>query len=160
MRLWNLSDLSDLNQVVVEEFPVTRLGRKQGWPRPGSKLESFRILVGVASVAISLSFGSAIVNYSTVRLPNWTAAVTRTAPNFKPPLDSMFAGRFNSEWTEASEKFLVSQIAENRLLGNTANPAADIAPFVCSNQQESISVESPRLSLNAIQRIVRKQKSS
>jgi hypothetical protein len=160
MHLWNLNDPSDLNQVVVDEFPAAMLRRRQGFLSPASRVECFKVLAGVATVAVSLSFGIATVNNFTVRLPNWSAAIARTAPSFKPPLDGMFVGRFNSEWTEANEQSLVNQIAEKRLAKRTGDSAADVAHFIFSNQQESISLESPRLSLSAIQLLVRKRKSS
>jgi hypothetical protein len=160
MRLWNLSEPGDLNQTVVEEFSATTLGHRQALRRPASKLESFKVLAGVATVGISLSFGTAMVNHSTVRLPNWSAAIVRTATNFRPPLERMFLGRFNTEWTEASEESLVNQIVENRLTRNAANSAANIPLFIYSNQQESIGLEKPRLSLAAIHQIVRKRKTS
>jgi hypothetical protein len=72
----------------------------------------------------------------------------------------MFVGRFNSEWTEANEQSLLNQIAENRLSKKEGDSAADVAHFIFSNQQESINLESPRLSLGTIQLLVRKRKSS
>jgi hypothetical protein len=160
MRLWNLSDLSDLSEVVVDESPAAMLGRKRRLGSPASRVERFKVLAGVATAAISLTLGMATVNNSTVRLPNWSAAIARTAPSFKPPLEGMFVGRFNSEWTEANEQSLLSQIEENRLTKKTRDSAADVAYFVFSNQQESISLETPRLSLDTIQQLVRKRKSS
>jgi hypothetical protein len=160
MRIWNLSELSDLNQTVVDDSPAVTLGRKYGLKKPALDLKPFKVLAGVASVAVSLSFGIATVNSSTVRLPNWSAAVVRTAPNLKPPLENMFIGRFDSEWTEANEHSLVNQIAENRLARKALDPPADLALFIFSNQQEDVSLESPRLSLTAIQQLVRKRKSS
>ena len=160
MRLWNLSELKELTQVVVEEFPAATLGRKLGLRGQVSRIDSFKVLAGVATAAISLSFATATVNKSTVKLPNWSSAIARSAPSFKPPLDGMFVDRFNSEWTEASERSLVNQIAENRLSRPAVGSDANVALFIFSNQQESINLESPRLNLPTIQLIVRKRKSS
>jgi hypothetical protein len=160
MRVWNLSELSELNQVVVDEFPKTAFGRERRLRRPTSARAHFQIMAGVTSVAICLSLGNAIVNQSTVRLPNWSAAIARTVPILKPPLEEMFRDRFDSEWTQAGEQSLVNQIVENLVTRNAANDAASTAQFVCSNQQESITLGTPRLSLEAIAKIVGKRKTS
>jgi hypothetical protein len=160
MRVWNLSDLSDLNQRVVDDSPAVTLGRKYGLKIPSLDLTPLKVLAGVASVAVSLTFGVGTVNGSTVRLPNWSAAVVRTMPAWKPPLENMFLDRFNSEWTETHERSLVDQIAEKRLAKKASEPPGNVTLFIFSNQQENISLESPRLSLTAIQQIVRKRKSS
>jgi hypothetical protein len=160
MRLWNLSEFNDLTQVVVDEIPKITRVRQRAMRRPSSTQERFKVLGGVASIVISLSIGNAIVNQSVVRLPNWSAAVVQSVPNVKPPLEDMFAGRFSADWTETKETALLGKVVDNLLTKNAAIVKDSIVSFVHSNQQESIALQSPRLSLATVEQIVRKRKTS
>jgi len=80
-------------------------------------------------------------------------------PEARPPLDGMFAGRFDSEWTPAIEAALVSTVVENRLLRHRETEKEDIAAFIFSNQQESILLQGPHLGLEAVKQITRKRRS-
>lgn len=162
MRIWNLHEpeSGDLAEKVVATLPTSHLVRPR-MPLPAQKPQSLKIIVGIASLALAIQVGSAVVNTNFVRLPSWEVAVTKSGPNLQGPLDTMFHDRFSSGWTEAEEASLLDEIVANRLLANEPKPEPnEVARFVFSNQQEDLTVETPRLSLGQIQRIVKERKTS
>ncbi|HTR67517.1 MAG TPA: hypothetical protein VMH85_17185 [Terriglobales bacterium] len=160
MRIWNLNEEAGFTAKVVEELPKSQLNR----PRKYSLIQksvSLKIAAGIASLAVSVSIGIAVVNKEIVTLPSWQAAVSRAAPDSSRPLEGMFRDRFDSEWTEAHEESLLSDIVEKRLLADRPKiEPIEIARFVFSNQQENLTLETPRLSLMVVERIVRERKTS
>lgn len=162
MPLWNLNQIDDLSENVVESVPARgRTRRRQAFFGVAPKQGPLKVLVGVAAIAVSLTVGDALANWSTVRLPRVALVIARSVPNLSPPLESMFQNRFDSNWTEAEEHSLVSKIAE-RLLAkeDTARLDENISQFVFSNQQENLTLDTPLLSLNTIKQIVRKRKTT
>jgi hypothetical protein len=156
MRIWNLNEVPTLDDVVVEELsPAKRVRRAtQG----KAEFRSVRVLAGVASVVLTISFSNMLVNHGSVRIPNWGSAIARSAPDLRPPLDAVFASRFDPEWTRDTEDSLLNKIVEVRLL-RASQPEA-IEPFLYANQQEDVTLESPRLSLDTVIKIVRRQRTS
>jgi hypothetical protein len=94
------------------------------------------------------------VNQGSVRLPSWETAVIRSAPDAKAPLEGVFCGRFDSEWTPEIENSLLGQIVEKRLAGRSAPDS--VAAFIFSNLQEDITLDGPRLSSAALAKSIRK----
>jgi hypothetical protein len=156
MRIWNLSEPSAIDEVVVEELRNKRLLRPRA--RPQTVFQSVKVIAGVTAVFLSLSFGEVSISGGSVRLPNWSVATTRSVPEVKPPLDGLFSNRFDSEWTQSKEDSLVRHIVESRLMKPVGSGADDIAAFVLSNQQESIVLERPLLDLHEIRQIVKNRK--
>jgi len=149
MRVWNLSEPEALNDVVVEELrPSKRMQTRT------AGFQSFKAVVGVASVMFTISFSTLVVNQGSVRLPSWEAAVIKSVPDLKAPLEGVFSNRFDSEWTPQIENSILAEIVEKRLAGG---PTPDkIAAFISSNLQEDVTLEGPRLSSHAVAKIVRK----
>jgi len=162
MRIWNLNEPATLTEVVVDEFKPAFKPANHIRPRASCpiKFQSVKVLASVATFALTLSYGKTVVNHGSVRMPNWSVAIARSAPDIKPPLDELFAGRFDSEWTQIAERALINEIVENRLTKNVPTGTNTIASFIHSNQQENVRLESPRLSLGAVQELVRKRKLS
>jgi len=122
---------------------------------------SIKLLAGFASLAVMISLGPAVVNHDIVRFPNWKTAVSKSASELQGPLDLMFRDRFTTEWTDALESSLLNEIVENRLFADESQPGpTQVAHFIYLNQQENITLETPRLSRLEILRIVKERKSS
>jgi hypothetical protein len=151
MRVWNLNEPDALNDVVVEELAPS----KRTHPRVHvAGFQSFKTIVGVASVMFTISFSNLVVNQGSVRLPSWQAAVIRSAPDLKAPLEGVFGNRFNSEWTPEVENSVLAEIVQKRL---TAQPTpGKVVAFISSNLQEDISLDRPRLSSGTVANIVKK----
>jgi len=152
MRVWNLNDPDVLNDVVVEELAPSKRLRPRG--RVAGGFQSVKRVVGVGSVMFTISFSTLIVNHGSVRLPNWEAAVIKSASDVKAPLDAVFSNRFNSEWTPEVENSLLAEIVQKRFAGSAAGDR--VTAFVASNLQEDITLDGPRLSPEAVAKIVRK----
>jgi hypothetical protein len=156
MRMWNLTEPSLFDDVVVENLAESKRVR----PRVarGSQFQAVKAIAGVASIAFTISFSNLFVNQGCVRLPNWNTAIARSAPDLRPPLQGVFGNRFNSDWTKDVENSLLNEIVERRL---ASGPLPDrTGLFIYSNQQEDITLESPRLTLDSISKIARRQKIS
>jgi hypothetical protein len=154
MRMWNLAEPSEFNDVVVENLAESKRMR----PRVAraSHFQSVKAIAGVASIVFTISFSNFVVNQGSVRLPNWSTAVARSAPDVRPPLQGVFGSRFNSDWTKDVENSLLNHIVERRL---APGPLPDrTGLFIYSNQQEDITLQSPRLTLDSISKIARRQK--
>jgi hypothetical protein len=124
-------------------------------------LVRLELFAGVVSLALTISVGGTIVNSDSVRLPSWEAAVCKTAAEVRGPLDGMFRDRFGPEWTETQEAALLGEIVAHRLLADKPAPnLTETTQFIFSNQQENLALESPRLSLGQIRRIVSERKIS
>jgi hypothetical protein len=160
MRIWNLNEPINLADDVLEtaQGPHPRRRRAHFLAR---RPTSLRLLAGIASLAVTVTVGTAIVNRDVIRLPNWETAVSKSAPELRGPLDHMFRDRFSAEWSDALEASLLNEIVENRLLRQKSQPEpADIADFIYSNQQENIVLDTPRLNRVTIERIVKERKTS
>jgi hypothetical protein len=156
MRVWNLNEPDALNDVVVEELAKSKRARSHVYR--GAEFQSLKAIVGVASVMFTVSFSTLVVNHGSVRLPNWGAAIARSAPDLRAPLEGVFGNRFNREWTPEIENSLLGQIVEKSL---TASRKSDsIEAFISSNLQEDITLDGPRLTSATVARIVRNQKTS
>jgi hypothetical protein len=162
MRVWNLSEAEDLVERVVAPLPrESQFGRRRVPVRAKHPLfVKLQLFAGVASLAITIS-AAGIVSKDSVRLPSWEAVVSRSAPNIRGPLESIFEGRFNPQWREDDEASLLRQVVESRLLAEEPESARkEVARFIFSNQQESLTIEAPRLNLLQVERIVKERKTS
>lgn len=156
MRIWNLNEPSTFGDVVVENLADSKRLR----PRvpPTREFQSVKAVVGLASLAFTITLSSLVVNQGSVRLPNWGTAIARSAPELKPPLQGVFANRFDSRWTCEIENSHLNQIVEKHFASGPLPDRTEL--FVYSNQQEDITLKSPRLTLDAVAKIMRKQKTS
>ena len=158
MRIWNLNEPINLAEDVVT-VRVSRPRRRV--PFRGSRPMTIKLFAGVASLAVTLALGTAVVNRDVVRLPNWATAVSKSVSDLHGPLDLMFRDRFSAQWTDALETSLLNEIVENRLLVDRSQPGpTQVARFIFSNQQESMTLETPRLSRVVIERIVKERRIS
>ncbi len=159
MRVWNLSELEELTEIVVDELPNTKLVR----PRSRCSLTVFsplNVLSGIATIALIISFAGIHVTQGSTRLTNWSVAISKNSPEIRPPLHSMFQDRFSAEWTEGGEGLLLDKIVENRLTKNTEGMSEAVIEFAFANQQESLTHESPVLGLETVRRIMKQRKTS
>src|SRR3989442_1061867 len=140
MRIWNLNEPADLAENVVAPLPAnSHLVRPRASLRT-QKAQSLKIVVGIASLALTIYVDAAVVNSDFVRLPSWAAAVSKSAPDLQGPLDSVFRGRFSSGWTETEEGSLLGEIVTHRpLVNKPKTEPTRIARLIFSNQQENIN---------------------
>src|SRR3989442_10448617 len=123
MRVWILSEPADLAENVVAPLPASsHLVRPRASLRT-QKAQSLKIVVGIASLALTIYVDAAVVNSDFVRLPSWAAAVSKSAPDLQGPLDSVFRGRVRSVWTGTEEAMPLGAIVNHRPPVNKAKPA-------------------------------------
>jgi hypothetical protein len=120
--------------------------------------QSIRILATVAGVAITISSSAIMLSSGSARLPKWSYEVSQNIVQPKPPLEQFFKHRFNSDWTEQHEKMLINEIVDSRYAARLDDGPNDVVTFVHANQQEDITLDSPRLSVGAVKNILKKRK--
>jgi hypothetical protein len=69
----------------------------------------------------------------------------------------MFSHRFGPDWAVAQEEGFITAIARRVDLLEERNQPRDIVRFVASNQQEDLTVETPRLSQRRVENLIIKR---
>jgi len=82
-----------------------------------------------------------------------TTAVCNVDTN-RPPLEALFGGRFNDEWTQAREDQLLSEAVKKSA---SSVGDQDFFNLVHTAQQESISEDIPRLTEKEIRKVTRRK---
>ena len=72
----------------------------------------------------------------------------------KPPLDDLFAGRFNDAWSEEMEDILLARLEVRRKDLTKTELLEQVIDSIFYNQQEDVSEDAERLSRKEIARIV------
>lgn len=155
MRSWNLTEFSELEDQVVLSYAASHRRR-----RPSGPKKACPILVTACMALWTMGFTIATIqaNSPTVSIPRAGMAFAQSLPEEKPPLDHIFANRFDNQWTVAMEEDLLSRIA---LHGESAVTRFELTEraidSIFSNQQEKLSGVN-RLSRDEVARIVRARK--
>jgi len=158
MRLWNLTEFSEVEDQVVLPFTYPAKRRAQ---RPQRNRRPFRMTVAVCAAAFvaAMTFSSIWGNSNEVTIPSAEMAYAQSAPEEKPPLDSLFENRFDEQWSEAVEQELLG-IVNQRLSAGPEELAESALDSIFSNQQEDLTTNVNRLDRDTIARITRSRKSA
>lgn len=153
MRLWNLSSLEKLSTTVVtSQKPFIPPKRSQG---PGIHTSSpMNVAMKVAALA-AVSYSVVTVSGSSrvLTVPNAAAVeVTCNVDVGRPPLEALFAGRFDNSWTRATEDRLLSEAVKKPPV-----PDRDFLNLAHTAQHETVSEDAPRLSEGDILKITRRK---
>jgi hypothetical protein len=153
MRLWNLSSLEKLStKVVTSQRPFIPPKRSRG---PGIHTSSpMNIAMTVAALA-AVSYSVVTVSGSSTVLTVPRVAAVEVACNVdveKPPLEALFAGRFNDSWTRAKEDEVLREAARKPPV-----PERDFLNLAHTAQHEAVSDDAPRLSDGEILKITRRK---
>lgn len=158
MRLWNLSELSNLEDSVLQPYP------EHGAKRLGARLQprkpsQFRIAVNVAALSLSFSIPYIHTTATTLTLPHSAVAIAQSIAEPQAPLDrEFFQGRFNDQWRLDLENELLLRLETGRLEGNAKPLAEQTVDTVFSNQHEDLSETTNRMSREQIAKLVRSRK--
>ena len=97
-------------------------------------------------------------NSNEVAIPRAGTAIAQSLPEERPPLDSLFAGAFDSQWAGDSEAGMLAKIAEDVGSGIERNNLVErTIDSIFSNQQDELS-GGTRLTRDTVARIVRSRK--
>lgn len=153
MRLWNLSSLEKLNtKVVTAQTASIPSKRSQG---PGIHTSApLNVAMKVAALAV-VSYCVVTVSGSSKVLTIPSVADVEVTSNVdvgRPPLESLFAGRFSDGWTYETEDRLLSKAVKKPSV-----PDRDFINLAHTAQHETVSEDAPRLSEMDILRITRRK---
>lgn len=151
MRIWNLGSLEDLSmKVVTSQKPFIPSKRSTG---PGTHTSApMNVAMKVAALA-AVSYCVVTVSGSSrvLTVPSFGAVeVTCNVDVGRPPLESLFSGRFSESWTHAKEDQLLSDAVKKPSV-----PDRDFLNLAHTAQHETVSEDAPRLSEGDIRRITR-----
>jgi parvulin-like peptidyl-prolyl isomerase len=156
MTIWNLTEFSEVqDEVVLSYVHPEHRGRR---PR-GPRAPRFVTVVACAAVMIASFVVSALrANSNVVAIPRAGTAVAQSLPEERPPLDSLFAGGFSSQWTREAENAMLAKIAQQVSPGLEHNDLVErTIDSIFSNQQDELS-GGARLNRDTVARIVRNRK--
>lgn len=150
---WNLTDFSELEESVLTAYatPLKRRGKK------GLPTAFFAVITTVAAITAAAIPLSAHANATTFEVPQSVMAVAHSGAEQSPPLESLFAGRFNADWSEFKERTLLTSL-ERAEAFTKAELEEQTVDSIYFNQQEDVSSKAGRISREEIRRIVRQRK--
>jgi len=118
-----------------------------------------KVAVCAAAFAAAMTFHSIRGNSNEVTIPTAEMAYAQSAPEEKPPFDSVFEDRFDDQWNEAIEQELLG-VVNQRLSEGPEEFAKSALDSIYSNQQEDLSANVNRLDRDTIAKITRNRKSA
>jgi len=156
MRLWNLTEFSEVQDQVVLSFAASV---KRPASRHRKKKHPVRVSVAVCAAAFvgTLTFFTVHANSNRVAVSPAGIAIAQSVPVEKPPFDSLFGNRFDHQWTKALEDELLGT-ANQQLCAQPDELSGRVIDSVFSNQQEDLSQNVNRLDRDTIARISRGRK--
>lgn len=158
MRVWNLTEFSELEDKVVLPFAYSATRRTHRSQRKKQPLR-MKVAVCAAAFVVTMSIFSVWGNLNKFTIPSVEMAYAQSAPEVKPPLDSLFENRFDDQWSEAIESELLG-IVSKKLAAGPEELAECGLDSIYSNQQEDLSTDANRLDRDTIARITSSRKSA
>ncbi len=157
MKIWNLTEFAEIEETVLSTYSTPE---KQARPslRRTYRPVRIRLLTGFAALMASITVGSAHANSPKVIIPLSAMAVAQSIPQDKPPLEAVFASRFDREWTAAVENQLLAKLDDRRSRLSRSALLEQTVDSVWANQQEEVSPEVNRLDKGQVAVIARKRK--
>ena len=151
--VWNLTELSELEEPILTTYMA--LPRKHR-PQRG-KAVLFGVMVTVAAT-VSTMVLTPQSNAQMFTIPCSVMAVAHSGIEQRPPLESVFADRFEDDWSEVKENNLLLSLGgmSGTFAKNELEEQAVESIFF--NQQEDMSSEVERLSKEEIRKILRQRK--
>jgi hypothetical protein len=160
MRLWNFSNFEQFEEQVLVSGDSTQSSkvspRKQKSVTNGPILyssdSSLKLGMAVAVLALSIPiYTCGNSNFTTMSVPEITSPTIDVAT--RPPLEVLFGGRFQGEWTREREDRLLALAVDK----SSPSPERDRANFIHTAQQESLEDDVPRLQMNDLSKSIRRK---
>mgnify|MGYP000014156866 CR=1 FL=1 len=157
MIIWNLPEISELEEIVAVTYDNPQ--RQSRSPaRETSKAMRVKILSVIVPLVSYFTIGVVQVNSQEITLPQSATAVAQSIPEEKPPLDELFQGRFDNDWTPEQENKLLASMEQGRQAQSKEALVEQTIDTIYWNQQEGLSLELPRLDRANIAKLVRQRK--
>lgn len=157
MTIQNLVEFSEFEESVLLAYSNPEVQARPSL-RPTQKPSRMKIMMGVAALAASFAISTPRTNLHTASLSLPAMAIAQSVAEEAPPLEELFANRFDSGWTESMEADLLARVDGRRLSQSRRSSIEQIIDTVFSNQQESLSLEVKRLDRGQVANIVRDRK--
>ena len=155
MRTWNYSRLGSLEEQVLVSGTGHQINPSDG-RRASAKRTQFTAQIGVALAIAALAVVSVSLPISSnspeVSLSASSGSIASNVRS-RPPIELLFGGRFDAEWTEDLEKRLLDSAAQKAFL----SPDEDRQNLIHTAQQESLSNDVPRLTSEAVIQLTRRR---
>ena len=151
---WNLTEFSELEESVLTSYAIPlKRHVKKGIPAT----VFFAIIITVATIGAAARSVCARANATTFDVPHSLMAVAHSGIGQEAPLKSLFAGRFNAEWSESTENKLLASLDRDEAF-TKAELEEQTVDSIYFNQQEDMSPQADRISREEIKRIVKQRK--
>jgi hypothetical protein len=162
MRLWNFSNFEQFEEQVLVGHDSSTQPSKASPKRKKGASRGPKIYSGNSSLKLAMAFATALAisipvsAYGNSRTTQVSVSeITSPAINVAahPPLEVLFGGRFQDEWTRDHEDKLLALAVDKA----SASPDSDRANFIHTAQQESIDGDVPRLQVNDLPKANRRK---
>lgn len=150
---WNLTEFSELEESVLTSYAIPLKRHVKKW----IPATFFVIITTVATIGVAARSVCARANATTFDVPHSLMAVAHSGIGQEAPLKSLFAGRFNAEWSESTENKLLASLDRDEAF-TKAELEEQTVDSIYFNQQEDMSPQADRISREEIKRIVRQRK--
>lgn len=157
MKIWNLTEFSDLEECVLTPYDEIEQGDGYKFRHGNPRLGFARMFVATAALAI-YSISGIELNSSTFQSPTTPVHFAQTGTEQGPPLGEMFSSRFDDEWTEHRENRLLEIVESKRKELAMAELKEQAVDSIFYNQQEGVSGRAMRLPREVVERIVKERK--
>ena len=152
MPRWNLSKFDDLETPVVSKLdsaPAAMRSATSGQRRTSP----LKTVIQIAAMA-AVSYSVAVAGSSQVlTIPHEAVRAVSNVDATRPPLEAVFGGRFNDQWTKEKEDALLTE-AVKKSAASTEDES--FRNFIHTAQHETLDKNAPRLSAEEIKRLRRK----
>ena len=153
MPRWNLSSFDEFETPVLSVHRATA-PQKRSVASGSHRSSSVKTVMLVAAVA-TISYSVAVCGNAKVLTVSHPAV--HTAGNVdasRPPLEALFGGRFNDQWTREKE---VGLLAEGVKKSASSTDEQAFFNFIHTAQHETLSKDAPRLTENEIRKLTRRK---
>jgi len=155
-KKWNLIDFSEWEEPVLVEFTAQhRHGKRSGH----SIFSHAKRAISVVALATGLAVipVRAQATAQGFSIPYMETAVY-SGPEIEPPLASIFADRFNAEWSQSSEDALLAKAHETSRRFTKSELEDQAVRSIYFNQHDTPSDSADKLTADQIKKIVRQRK--
>src|SRR5215471_10301992 len=114
MRLWNLNSIDDLQPQVVQESTPLQFGRIEARRGASNRTSPVKMAFRVAALTVASLAVTVVGSDSNCYIATGTAVVADNTEQGKPPLSSIFANRFDAQWTAEHEQALLAKMVKKK----------------------------------------------
>jgi len=154
-KLWNLTELGDLQEVVVSPSIPASGSRKAHRGKPGKRPAYIRVALSVAALGASLAVGAIQANGQNFSMAVPSASIAQSVPVPRPPLDEYFGDRFVGPWTEEAEAQLLFSVEQRRAKTGSAQTLDEKVDAIYWNELEELTPGLARLDKGKVSGLLR-----